>query len=103
MCNATSQALRLANKLHMICATETEMAGAVAERLGGHGVAACAHAGARPPLLDVMSHFNLRAAAAAVVTVAPIEALEAAAAEAALAAHRVRRQVAGILRESCLG
>ena len=83
-------------------ATEISMAGAVAERLGGHGVAVCAHGGARPPL-DVMSHYNLRPAAAAVVTVAPIEALEAAAAEAALAAHRVRRHVAGILWESCTG
>lgn len=78
------------------------MTGAVAERLGGHGVAVCAHAGARPPL-DLMSHFNLRPAAAAVVTVAPIEALEAAAAEAALAAHRVRRQVPRENEGSCTG
>ena len=42
-----------------------------------------------------MSHFNLRPAAAAVVTVAPLVALEAAAAEAVLAAQRVRPLTAG--------
>lgn len=72
------------------------VAGAVAERMGGHGTVCATWAGSRAPPLDVVRMFNFEAAVRDTVCSASLGSLEAAAAQVAAAAQAAAAAAAAL-------